>query len=376
MQPLKHLDEMLPWNDRLQMLECISAIEEAPDVMTFSFKTAEGNWFRYTPGQFITLELPIEHPDGSGAVLRTYTLSSTPSRPYHIAVTVKAQKGSVGTRWMLDNLRPSMQIKAYGPNGSFSLADHQSEKYLFISAGSGITPMVSMTRWLFDCAPETDVAFINCARSPDDIIFRKELELLAGRMEAMRLAFVVEESSARHVWPGLHGRIDRARLELLAPDFLHREVFCCGPEPFMNGVRGLLEAAGFNMANYHQESFQPASDISSTIAPMENAEDVGTVSPAAAPVAASVAAPASVAFSLSDIEVECSETDTILLVARNGGLKIPSACEFGICGTCKVKCLSGETEMNHNGGIRDDEIAEGYILACCSRPRGRVEVEF
>uniref|UniRef100_UPI00224A6AA9 FAD-binding oxidoreductase n=1 Tax=Brucella intermedia TaxID=94625 RepID=UPI00224A6AA9 len=241
MQPLKYLDEMLPWNDRLQMLECISAIEEAPDVMTFSFKTAEDNWFRYTPGQFVTLELPIERADGLGPVLRTYTLSSTPSRPYHISVTVKAQKGSIGTRWMLDNLRPPMKIKAYGPNGDFSLANHPGEKYLFVSAGSGITPLVSMTRWLFDCAPATDVAFINCARTPDDIIFRRELELLSGRMEAMRLAFIVEQSSARHVWPGLHGRIDRARLELLAPDFLHRTVFCCGPEPFMNGVRGLLE---------------------------------------------------------------------------------------------------------------------------------------
>src|SRR5690606_31534029 len=97
-------------------------------------------------------------------------------------------------------------------------------------------------------------------------------------------------------------------------------------------------------------------------------------STAAAPAAPAIAA-ASVVFSLSGVEVECTENDTILLAARNGGLKIPSACEFGICGTCKVKCLGGETEMNHNGGIRDDEIAEGYILACCSRPRGRVEID-
>ncbi|MFS2327102.1 hybrid-cluster NAD(P)-dependent oxidoreductase [Brucella sp. H1_1004] len=371
MQPLKYLDEMLPWNDRLQMLQCISAIEEAPDVMTFSFKTLEDNWFRYTPGQFVTLELPIERADGLGPVLRTYTLSSTPSRPYHISVTVKAQKDSIGTRWMLDHLRPPMTIKAYGPNGDFSLANHPSEKYLFISAGSGITPMVSMTRWLFDCAPATDVAFINCARSPDDIIFRKELELLSGRMEAMRLAFIVEESSARHVWPGLHGRIDRARLELLAPDFLHRKVFCCGPEPFMNGVRSLLEQSGFNMANYHQESFQPASEISAVPLPTTLA---ATGEKPAAPAKPAVP-PATVVFTLSGVEVECTENDTILLTARNGGLKIPSACEFGICGTCKVKCIGGETEMTHNGGIRDDEIAEGYILACCSRPRGRVEID-
>jgi len=372
MQPLKYLDEMLPWNDRLQMLQCISAIEEAPDVMTFSFKAADDNWFRYTPGQFVTLELPIERADGLGPVMRTYTLSSTPSRPYHISVTVKAQKDSIGTRWMLENLRPPMKIKAYGPNGDFSLANHPSEKYLFISAGSGITPMVSMTRWLFDCAPATDVAFINCARSPDDIIFRKELELLSGRMEAMHLAFIVEQSSARHVWPGLHGRIDRARLELLAPDFMRRKVFCCGPEPFMNGVRGLLEQSGFDMANYHQESFQPATEISSIPVPaaLTTAPDKTPTAPTAP-----VVAPASVVFTLSGIEVECTENDTILLAARNGGLKIPSACEFGICGTCKVKCIAGETEMNHNGGIRDDEVEEGYILACCSRPRGRVEID-
>ncbi len=370
MQPLKYLDEMLPWNDRLQMLECISAVEEAPDVMTFSFR-AENNWFRYAPGQFVTLELPIQRADGLGPVMRTYTLSSTPSRPYHVSVTVKAQKDSLGTRWMLDNLRPPMKIKAYGPNGDFSLAHHPAEKYLFVSAGSGVTPMMSMTRWLFDCAPSTDIVFINCARSPDDIIFRKELELLSGRLDAMRLAFLVEQSSARHVWPGLHGRIDRARLELLAPDFLRRKVFCCGPEPFMNGVRGLLEAAGFDMAHYHQESFQPATEIAAVPLPA----DLGASTPAPEAPAAPVAATASVVFSLSGVEVECATSDTILLAARNGGLKIPSACEFGLCGTCKVKCLGGETEMTHNGGIRDDEIAEGYILACCSRPRGRVEIE-
>src|SRR5690606_8051005 len=77
MQPPKYLDEMLPWNDRLQMLQCISAIEEAPDVMTFSFKATDDNWFRYAPGQFITLELPIERADEEGPLLRTYTLSST-----------------------------------------------------------------------------------------------------------------------------------------------------------------------------------------------------------------------------------------------------------------------------------------------------------
>lgn len=359
---MKYLDEMLPWNDRLQVLECDAAIEEAPDVMTFSFRTPENNnWFRYMPGQFITIEIPAT-PE---PVMRTYTLSSTPSRPYSVSITIKAQANSIGTRWMLDNMRPGMHLKAFGPAGDFSLVSHPGKKYLFISAGSGITPMMSMTRFLYDTQPDSDVVFLNCARSPDEIIFRKELELLASRMDNLRLQLVVERSIARNVWSGVHGRISHSVIDISAPDFRDRTVFCCGPEPFMRAVREMLEANGFNMDNYHQESFQPAS------------ETPAIPVPAAADAAASeveTEAPV-VIFTLSGMEVQCSPTDTVLLAARNGGLKIPSACEFGVCGTCKVKCLSGETSMNHNGGIRDDEIEEGYILACCSHPLGRVEIE-
>ena len=66
---------------------------------------------------------------------------------------------------------------------------------------------------------------------------------------------------------------------------------------------------------------------------------------------------------------------TILQAARANGVRIPAACESGLCGTCRVMKLSGEVEMNHNGGILDEEIDEGYILACCSRPKGDVEIE-
>lgn len=366
---MKYLDEMLPWNDRLQVLECDAAIEEAPDVMTFSFRTVENNnWFRYMPGQFITIEIPVGPELSSEPVMRTYTLSSTPSRPYSVSITIKAQAGSIGTRWMLDNMRPGMQLKAFGPAGDFSLVSHPGEKYLFISAGSGITPMMSMTRFLYDTQPHTDIVFLNCARSPDEIIFRKELELLASRMDKLRLQLVVEQSIARNVWSGVHGRISHSIIDISAPDFRSRTVFCCGPEPFMRAVREMLEANDFNMDNFHQESFQPASDTPAQPLPLTVAGETG-------PDGDTSAEPASVIFTQSGMEVQCSATDTVLLAARNGGLKIPSACEFGVCGTCKVKCLSGETIMNHNGGIRDDEIEEGYILACCSHPVGRVEID-
>ena len=87
-------DEMAPWKDRLQVLEVTGVIDKAPDVKTFTFRSDNQTWFRYRPGQFITLELPV----APTPLMRTYTLSSSPSRPFSIAVTVKVQAGSIGTR--------------------------------------------------------------------------------------------------------------------------------------------------------------------------------------------------------------------------------------------------------------------------------------
>jgi len=355
------LDEMKPWSDRAQLLEVIGITDEAPAVKTFTFRADARTWFRYRPGQFITLELPR----AEGTLTRTYTLSSSPSRPLSIAVTVKAQPTSVGTRWMFEHLRPGDRIKGFGPAGHFSHCAHPASKYLFLSGGSGITPMMSMLRWFSDCAPSTDVAFVNCAHRPEDLIFRRELEFLDGRMPGLALSFLVHERSERESWSGHVGRIDAARLALFAPDLHEREVFCCGPEPFMAVVRGLLGAAGFDMGHYHQESFGTPV--------VEAAPAPQSAGGTAAGGAAEGATP--IRFSLSQLEAECPPGQTILQTARACGVRIPSACESGLCGTCKVRKLSGEVAMNDNGGILDDEVSEGFILACCSRPRGKVEIE-
>ena len=131
-----------PWKDD-EPLECAMVVPETSDTATFTFRAPSGAWFDYQPGQFVTLDLPVP----GGNVQRTYTISSSPSRPLSISVTVKAQPGSTGGRWMLDHLRPGMQLKAYGPAGIFSFVRHEAPKYLFISAGSGVTPLMSMTTW-------------------------------------------------------------------------------------------------------------------------------------------------------------------------------------------------------------------------------------
>jgi ferredoxin-NADP reductase len=347
-----HFAERPPWHDKAGKLVVAAVVREAPDVASFVFRDPEGGWFRYLPGQFITLELPTPH----GVLARSYTLSSTPSRPLSIAVTVKAQPDSLGTRWMLDHLRPGDLLRAYGPAGAFSFQHHPAAKYLFVSAGSGVTPMLAMARWAAD-AGGADIALVACARRPADLIARHELEAMAARDPSLTLSFVVRAPDPGTAWTGFRGRLTLAMLRLMVPDLREREAFCCGPAGFMADVRAMLAESGCDPARYHEESFHPQAGAQAAIAV-----------PAEAPLGV-------VHFTLSDVTVPAGDGETILLMARGAGLNIPSGCTMGLCGTCKVRCLSGETAMAHQGGIRDDEIAEGYVLACCTRPVGPVAIE-
>ena len=345
------------WKDD-EILECCAVVPEAPNVATFSFVSPSGNVFRYLPGQFVTLELPVP----GGTVWRTYTISSSPSRPLTLAVTVKAQDGSIGTRWMLDHLRPGMKIKATGPAGIFTIPTRENRKYLFISAGSGITPSLSMTTYLYDRGAGTDIVFLHCAKRPSDIICRQRLEMMAARVPELKLYFLVEEDDPYLVWTGLRGRLNQLMIGLIAGDYMERDVYCCGPEPFMNAVREMLIGLGYDMDRYSQETF---------VAPVKTEEQL----PENDDVILDEAAEASVTFATSEITASCSETDTLLAVARANGIVIPSGCTFGVCGTCKTKKISGDVHMVHNGGISEDDIEAGYVLACCSHPIGAVELE-
>ncbi|GEM_PF-1463201 len=127
----------------------------------------------------------------------------------------------------------------------------------------------------------------------------------------------------------------------------------------MATVREALEGAGFDMKNYHEEAFQPVKpEPLVVVADHADGEQ-----------------PTKVNFSMSGKDGLCAPGHTVLQAARAAGVRIGAACESDLCGTCKVMKLSGEVEMDHNGGILDDEINEGYILSCCSRPRGDIEIE-
>ena len=342
------------WSDD-EPLECVAVVPEAANTVSFSFRAPSDALFHYKAGQFVTLELPT----ANGLLYRTYTISSAPTRPNVISLTVKAQADSVGSRWLIDHLTPGMSIKAIGPAGRFTNADSNAKKFLFISAGSGVTPMMSMTTAMCDKGKSLDTVFIHCARRPSDILFRQRLEDMASREPSFNLKFTVEEPDANQAWTGYQGRFNAAMLQLMATDFFERDVYCCGPEPFMQSVKTILLEFGFNMHHYYEESFAPSR--AETIA-------VPPVSTSGTPLVCDVH------FSLSNRHQACSPEDSLLLTAQAAGIVIPSACTFGVCGTCKIKKLEGEVEMHHSGGITQEDIDDNYVLACCSYPRGKVSL--
>ena len=245
-----------------------------------------------------------------------------------------------------------------GPYGRFSTARHPAGKYLFLSAGSGITPVMSMTRLLHGQTEPADVVFVHSARSPDDIIFRGELDTIATR-PGIAVTVVCETGSAHEPWEGPPVGSRSGMLLRLAPDLHDREVFTCGPPGYMDAVREILELAGVDPARCHEESF-----------------DLGSRRPAPRdPLSSGSSEQYAVELLRSGRTIECRADESILDAALRAGLRPPSMCHEGVCGTCRTTLVAGEVDLQHAGGIRPQEVERGQILLCCSRPRGDVVVD-
>ena len=344
-------------------LVCRAVRDETADVRSFTFSARASRRFTYLPGQFITFEIPLD----GGTVQRSYTIASTPTRPHSLTITVKRVPGGPVSNWLHDRLRPGMALRASGPLGSFSAALHPARKYLFLSAGSGITPLMSMARAHFDLGDPADILFVHSARSPTDLIFRAELaELARGRGSFRSIAFC-EADSPGESWNGLRGRLSLPALRLVAPDFLERTVFTCGPAPYMAAVRAILDEAGFDRARYHEESFDFGAE--------SVAETVAAEPPATASAPEAEATGYTITFTKSQRSVTCGPETTILDAARRAGMRLPSSCAKGVCGTCKSRKTEGSVAMPQAGGIRQREIDQGMILLCCAKPTSDVTIE-
>ena len=279
--------------------------------------------------------------------------------------------------------------------GAFNFSDLPSRKALMLSGGSGITPVMSMSRWLYDVADEVDIHFVHSARTPSDIIYHHELQSMDTRTPNFRLSLVCEGSLTGETWSGYRGFLNKAMLEQMVPDLMERTIYICGPEPYMQAVRKIIKALDFPMDQYHEESFggatppetipNPTNDNDEVTPDLSNETTENTpygksnaIKPSSETISPShqySGQSSSLTFTKADKSVSCEASETILDVAAKNGLWVASACRMGFCGSCKVQKVSGSVAMTHSGGITDIEIEQGLILACCSYAQDDVVLE-
>lgn len=349
------IDALPPWDaEQDETLICQRVQDETHDVKSFFFAPRRRSVMRFLPGQFLTFDLPID-----GQILhRCYTIASSPARPFVLGITVKRVPNGPGSTWLHDHLMPGMALSVSAPMGDFTAANHPAGKYLFLSGGSGITPLMSMARAAHDLCATADIAFLHSARSPDDLIFADELTLMERANPSFRSMAICETDRPAQRWAGPLGRLSLPLLQLMVPDFREREIFTCGPAPYMAAVRAILGEAGFAMQHYHQESF-----------------DFAELTETPPPVTAASGTHFRVTFSKTNRVIECPADSFILDAARAAGLRLPSSCAKGLCGTCKSKMTGGQVAMTHAGGIRQREIDQGQVLLCCARPLSDLVIE-
>lgn len=348
--------------DSFSQLVCVERWNETADVVSFRFQAGEPMKFDYKPGQFMTLVLDI---NGEQAC-RSYTLSSTPSRPYSLMLTIKRVEGGLVSNYLIDHLQPGQMVRVLPPTGQFNLFDISAQKYLFLSAGCGITPMYSMSRYLTDTQMNADIAFVHSARTQADIIFKTSLETMATRHRDFKLRYIVENVTTDTVWhteETLHdiGRLSANNLRDLVPDFAERTVFLCGPEPYMQAVKMILTELNFDMSKLHHESFATAvKEAQSRVkqAEMQSANQVN--------------ASASFMLSIGDKKRALTAEQTLLEGIEAEGLPIIAACRSGVCGACKCQVLEGETESTSSMTLTPADIEAGYVLACSTKLKSDV----
>jgi ferredoxin-NADP reductase len=310
---------------------------ETEDAATVLIKPGY-RWPGHRPGQYLRIGLDI---DGVRH-WRAYSLTSNPWRPDGlISVTVKCVDEGTVSPYLVRRAEPGTIISLGGVEGDFVLADEPPEKLMFVSAGSGITPIMSMLRYLDHSDTMNDVVLLHSARHTDEVIFGDELRSLAEREEGFRL----HEQLTRE-----HGRMGPGDLEHLCPDWGEREAYISGPGALLDAFCEHWENEG-DCDRLHMERFQPKLGLG------EGGEGEG----------------GSIKFLKSECETESDGHMTILEAGEEAGLELPYGCREGICHTCVGELCSGQLRDLRNGDVYGQE--GEMIRTCISAPEGPVEID-
>ena len=344
-----------------------SIIEETPNVKTFRLlPNVNGHLpFTFGPGQFLNLAFWI----GGARMNRSYSISSSPNQRGYLDLTVRREPRGAVSRHIVDLLKVGDQIEAGGPVGNFTFTGKEADSIVLISGGVGITPMVSISRYLTEKSWPGDIFFIYVCRTPADYILADDIAVLEKNNSKFHVVVTMTRPEGT-AWKGPRGHLTAELLAQSVPSLTSRRIHLCGPIPMMDATKALLIGMGVPPDQLKTESF-------------------GTTKPTPPPAGTTAkrsAAPGGplVTFSKTHksakarIDLQTGDSppqQTILELSEELGIGIQFSCRVGTCGVCKVKMTTGEVDQEIDAALNDDDKAHGIILACQAKPKNAVTVE-
>ena len=311
--------------------------------------------YAFTQGQYLTLRAEIDGHD----LRRPYSVCVAPDAG-ELRVCVKKLPGGRFSGFVNDNLKAGDRLEVMPPMGRFHapLEAGEAKRYLFIAAGSGITPVISNIATILAVEPEAEVTLIYGNRRQRDIIFAGALADLKDRfIERLRIFHVLsDEEAATELFTGLLDEAKISELVTRLTDVARLDwVFICGPGPVMDGGKAALEKLGLAPERIKIESFGERPHAGALKAEPVDEGDAAKVDIVYRGIKTRIAVP--------------RRGTAILDAAHAAGLDVPFACKGGVCCTCKARLIEGEVSMDVVYGLEPDEIEAGYILTCQSHPK-------
>jgi len=307
------------WSARELRGRVLEVRRETVDSATLVIKPGWGFSFDYQPGQYIGIGLLV---DGRWR-WRSYSLTSSPIKGARIiTITVKAMPEGFLSSHLVGGVEPGTVVRLAAPQGNFVMPDPAPASALFITGGSGITPVMSMLRTLARRDQVTDIVHLHSAPTESDVMFASELADLERSHDCYRLRL----RSTR-----TEGRLDLARLDDEVPDWRERQTWACGPEGMLNDAERVWHVHGI-AGLLHLERFA----VSKAAAHGQG----GTVQ-----------------FARSQKTVTVDGATPLMDAGEDVGIQMPFGCRMGICQSCVVGLLDGHvrdlrTGAEHEPGSR------------------------
>ncbi|RXK50971.1 ferredoxin--NADP reductase [Aquirufa rosea] len=329
--------------------------EETNDTKTIHFWHPIHDSLHYHSGQFLTV---IPEINGT-KVRRSYSLSSSPKIDHSPAITVKRIPGGLVSNFLCDQIKVGDSLEVIEPMGNFYIEPdaNAAKNYVFMGAGSGITPLLSMIKTVLKSEPKSHVYLIYGSRYESQIIFKSALNQLEQTYgNRLKVLHIISRPEAN--WPGLKGRINKASTvyylkQEFGIDIASAHYYLCGPVGMMDEIQEALGMFDVPSQKIHRELFHSNSSVEE-----DSNDDDGSLKEQEVHII----------YEGKEHKISVKPHETILEAALSADIDMPYSCQAGMCTACMGLCKSGKVMMDEEDGLTDNEIKKGYVLTCVAHP--------